>query len=237
MISADELLEQLPQVLAVQLKAMMENSKRLGLTWSLRLATIASAENGNITATFDGDEEPIGMVSMVGPVVSDTRMYVLIIPPSGNFIVGGDLQGAPARGAIAYFRRTTNKTAITAEVGFILLENVPLVKDRIYEIRGQASFSNVTTRTIHTIRVAQPGPATTGSTVLEEAVFQTAAVGSTGGTGRVAGRYIPPATAAYSFLYTLQANSSITAFGTNTEHGDLTVFDYGPDPGGTGSNA
>jgi hypothetical protein len=239
MTDLDDLLAVLPEVIAIQLKAIVENAKRLGVTWGLRLATVnvANTDTGAVEVIYDGDDVPIGVVSMIGPLVPETRVYVLAIPPAGNFVVGGDLSGAPARGVIAYGQRTTNKTSITSEVGFVRLDNVPLVKGRWYQIKGQASFTNVTTRTIHNIRYAQPGPATTSSTVLEEAIFQTAAVGGTGGTGRVVTHFVPTDTAKYSFLYTLSAGSSITAFGTNTEHGDLEVIDYGPDPGETGINA
>ena len=69
-----------------QAKAMVENAPALGLTWTRRPATVTSDDP--IMATFDGDSVPIGMTSMIGPVYVGQRVYVDIIPPSGNYIVG-----------------------------------------------------------------------------------------------------------------------------------------------------
>lgn len=71
-----------------QTQALIENAQRLGLIWVRRPATISSADLGAVTAIFDGDTEPIAMTSMIGPVGVDQRVYVDIVPPAGNFIVG-----------------------------------------------------------------------------------------------------------------------------------------------------
>lgn len=70
-------------------KAVTENANRLGLTWDLRPATISQVDSTTgITVTVDGDATPIGATSMVGGVVQGQRVYVLLIPPGGVFIVG-----------------------------------------------------------------------------------------------------------------------------------------------------
>lgn len=66
-------------------QAVVENAQRLGLTWALRPATVASSDP---TATFDGDSVPIAMTSLIGTLRPGQRVRVLIVPPSGNFIVG-----------------------------------------------------------------------------------------------------------------------------------------------------
>ena len=66
-------------------QAVVENAQRLGLTWALRPATVASSDP---TATFDGDTAPIAMTSLIGTVRPGQRVRALIVPPSGNFIVG-----------------------------------------------------------------------------------------------------------------------------------------------------
>jgi hypothetical protein len=79
-----------PELISVGAKALVDEAKRLGLTWTLRLATVVTVSSDNsVTAVFDGDTVPIGMTSMsFGPLVPDQRVYVVIVPPSGNFIVG-----------------------------------------------------------------------------------------------------------------------------------------------------
>lgn len=46
------------------------------------------ADPSVIMATLDGDNTPIGMTSMIGAIPVGTRVYVFIVPPAGNFIVG-----------------------------------------------------------------------------------------------------------------------------------------------------
>lgn len=70
-----------------QVRALVQNASALGLTWTLRPATISDVANG-ITAIFDGDSAPIDMTSMVGAMMVGQRVWVLIIPPSGNYIAG-----------------------------------------------------------------------------------------------------------------------------------------------------
>lgn len=73
---------------AVTTDAIVDRAKHLGLTWGLRMATVVDGSNPQaVVATYDGDDTAIGMVSMVGPLVVNARVYVLQVPPGGNFIV------------------------------------------------------------------------------------------------------------------------------------------------------
>jgi len=70
-------------------QALIDNAKRLGLTWQLRLATVVDAISGNqLLVQLDGDDTSITIVSMIGLVPATKRVYVISIPPSGNFAVG-----------------------------------------------------------------------------------------------------------------------------------------------------
>ncbi|HEX8626694.1 MAG TPA: hypothetical protein VF755_00795 [Catenuloplanes sp.] len=78
-------------------EAVLERARRTGLTWRLRPATVLSvAPDGTIRAVHDGDNQPIRVVSMIGPVAVNARVMVVTTPPSGNHIVGW--AGAPAPG-------------------------------------------------------------------------------------------------------------------------------------------
>jgi hypothetical protein len=65
---------------------VVADAKRLGLTWTL--------QNGTVTATsptrvqMDGDNVSIQVTSMIGPVGVGVRVYIIQVPPAGNFIVG-----------------------------------------------------------------------------------------------------------------------------------------------------
>lgn len=70
-------------------QAVVENADRLGLIWKRRPATITAANPGAVMGTLDGDTEPISLTPMiVGAVAVGQRVYVDIVPPSGNFISG-----------------------------------------------------------------------------------------------------------------------------------------------------
>lgn len=73
-------------------KAIVENANRLGLTWLMRRATVVTRTPGTvfITARYDGDTAAIGMVNLIGGISDGARVYVLQVPPSGNYVIGSD---------------------------------------------------------------------------------------------------------------------------------------------------
>lgn len=73
-----------------RVKALVENGPRLGLTWDLTLATIVDIDptTAEVSGILDGDSEPIGLISLRGPFALGDRVWVVQVPPSGNYIVG-----------------------------------------------------------------------------------------------------------------------------------------------------
>lgn len=80
--------------------AVQENADRLGLVWGLRPATVYeyNFDTSACTAIYDGDEEPIGMVSCAGPLLPGFRVMAMNVPPSGNFIIS--TMGVPEPGTL-----------------------------------------------------------------------------------------------------------------------------------------
>lgn len=67
---------------------LVADPSRLGLTWDLRLATIGTL-TPTITATVDGDDKAITVYNMMETAVAiGDRVYVVSVPPGGNFICG-----------------------------------------------------------------------------------------------------------------------------------------------------
>lgn len=92
----------IPEVVGATAQAVVQNANRLGLSWNIRLATLTGGSVGNFTsARYDGDAESINMVSMIGPLKVGGRVYVLEVPPAGNFIVGY-ASGTPVLGMAVY---------------------------------------------------------------------------------------------------------------------------------------
>lgn len=78
-----------PDLISTGAQALVDNADRLGMTWQLRPATvITSTASGTVTASYDGDDEAIGMVSMIGKPAIGDRVYAISVPPAGNFITG-----------------------------------------------------------------------------------------------------------------------------------------------------
>lgn len=70
--------------------AIAENAHRLGLKWLLRPGTIMTGtDTGNVTARVDGDDiATLGIVSMVGKLNPKSRVFLLIIPSVGTYVIG-----------------------------------------------------------------------------------------------------------------------------------------------------
>ncbi len=67
-------------------KAIVDNAEPLGLVWGLRPATITKTVPPE--GILDGDSVSIGLISMVGAPLVGQRVYVLFVPPAGNYVVG-----------------------------------------------------------------------------------------------------------------------------------------------------
>jgi len=80
-----------PELVGIGAQAIQDNAKRLGLTWTLRPGTVQSYDgaSGQVSVTFDSDTVAIGAVSLAGILVPGQRVMGMIIPPGGNFIIGG----------------------------------------------------------------------------------------------------------------------------------------------------
>lgn len=81
--------EEAPDLIGVGAQAIVSNAGRLGLTWQLKLATVENGiDSAAISAIFDNDSVAIPMISTIGTLLTGTRVYVIEVPPAGNFIVG-----------------------------------------------------------------------------------------------------------------------------------------------------
>lgn len=104
-----------PDLVSIGAQAIVTNANRLGLTWRLRLASVTADISANsIEARLDGDVNSIVMISMVGSIPVGRRVYVITIPPAGNYVVG--LVDATRSGQrIASSLRTSSVGTFTAE--------------------------------------------------------------------------------------------------------------------------
>lgn len=160
--------DSVPNIVDAGIQALINNAKRLGLTWNLRPATVANVSDvegaSTVMAVYDGDTLEIAMVSIIGaPLPSGIRVMVMQVPTGGNFIIG--LMGEAWYPA-AFDTNWSNTGGAFGDVGFRrnLLGHL--------ELTGVATFSSVTTapstiftlpagyipdRTIRLVVTNQPG--------------------------------------------------------------------------------
>jgi hypothetical protein len=81
-----------PDLISVGTQSTVERASSLGLTWNLRPATVVAiidGPNGNVTATFDADTQPVTCFNIGGEsVYIGMRVMGLQIPPAANYILG-----------------------------------------------------------------------------------------------------------------------------------------------------
>lgn len=113
--------QEAPALISTGAQALVDGARRLGLTWTLRPATVtlidSNPTSGLATITYDGDSVPVAAVSLIGVVTPLDRVMGLVIPPSGNFIISLSTSisrpYAPGRGTVGSHTEMVNQTGIT----------------------------------------------------------------------------------------------------------------------------
>jgi hypothetical protein len=133
-----------------RVQAIQDNAKRLGLVWQWSPATVTSIDP--LQAQMDGDTASIGVASAMGAVSVGERVYVMAVPPAGNFLLGRCLPQPLLRA------RLTTGTLLTGaatsipwdtfdeQLGQWFRSALPataifIPEDGIYQVSATASFS------------------------------------------------------------------------------------------------
>lgn len=79
----------------VGIEEVVQNAQRLGLTWTLIPATTAAVTGAtpywpptNTYVIQDNDTTVTRAMSLIGRVFGNTRVMIMRVPPSGNYIIG-----------------------------------------------------------------------------------------------------------------------------------------------------
>jgi hypothetical protein len=216
-------------------EAVLQSAQRLGLLWHLRPATIVkAAADGSPRAVYDGDAEPMRVVSLVGPLPLNARVMVMITPPAGNHVIG--FLGPPPwpLGVIAQVERAGASTPSTAAQPVLRMDNVPVTAGRRYRIYtstflifSTAVNDNGSARISFTTDGTSAG---TASTLLT--LFNSSDIATTGdGTGAMLSQdYVPAVDLKLSLLLfttRVQGTGSISLVSTASQRIQLTVEDRG----------
>lgn len=106
-----------PNIGAETAQEIKDNAQTIGMGWTLRPATVNDYDPATSTAqaTLDGDAQSIPMISLAGPLLAGSRVMVMIVPPSGNYIVG--ITGYPSNSAWTSYAMVTTSTGTPPSVG------------------------------------------------------------------------------------------------------------------------
>lgn len=74
-----------PEETTVLVQAIVADAQRLGLIWTMRLATVSTTDP--LTGTYDGDDTSVPLIDMIGARVGQ-RVWVIGIPQGGNYVIG-----------------------------------------------------------------------------------------------------------------------------------------------------
>lgn len=137
--------DQLPELLSVQAQAVVDRAKALGLTWTLRPATVNVAYGAAPTVIYDGDTEQVGVTSLVGDLQPAGRVMMLQVPPAGNFVLGRlSTTGSTTVKQLATFRGEVASLAdvilTTASQAITPLLTLDITSDAEYLITPNVDF-------------------------------------------------------------------------------------------------
>lgn len=101
----DDLATATADVIADGAKALIDNANRLGLQWTLRPASVTNLNP--LQVLVDGNTSSIAATTMLAQQFSfNQRVFVLIIPPAGNYVVGVITTPTPTGYAVNAFSGT-----------------------------------------------------------------------------------------------------------------------------------
>lgn len=103
------------ELISVGVQEVVRTARRLGLIWDLRVGVVTELTSSSlIKVRLDADSEPISAVPMVGTTFVGERVYVISVPPAGNFVIGAVNRIYP-RSRIATAVRETTSASFTVE--------------------------------------------------------------------------------------------------------------------------
>lgn len=140
--------------IAAGAQELVAQAQNLGLTWTLRPATVS--DDNPLAILYDGDTtitNPINLTGHILPV--GRRVMGLLIPPSGNFVAGfyGEDPGFPVV-FIDSVSSVVPSAAVGAEAVVLTLPSAVYRSERAYKIefQGDVISSNATNFNLWRIR-------------------------------------------------------------------------------------
>lgn len=159
-----------PSLVGTGIQSLVNESRRLGISWQLTMATVTNADA--LQVVCDGDTESITVVSMIGAIETGMRVYIIQVPPSGNYIAGTATVYDPIAGsgygntAGLVATSTVNAEVAVPTISWNVQPSATFYPGRLYRLDITVGlFTTTAANTMTVIRVRQ-GAATVLGTAL-----------------------------------------------------------------------
>lgn len=202
-MSADK---EAPALVSTGVEELIKHAQALGLTWNMRLATVLAPQNVNkVQATYDGDTIAIGMIAINGPYTTNDRVYVIQVPPAGNYVIGAANGNGPMR-RVATTTSILDSAANSGEQ-VVLSVTASLVANRTYKIRFEGGWDGDTIGGIVIGRIREDS---ISGTVIQGRRYEVSTTaGTTGMYAALEVEYSPSVTGAKTFVLTSQGGGNV----------------------------
>jgi len=167
------------EVVSSAIQQMVRDSQTLGITWSLRIATIRLVTSTLILGSFDGDLDntQLTLTTMTPNVGVGNRVYVMSVPPGGNFIVGWALPIPATAGNMyavtgTFLVSTAGAEAAVPTASWTLQPLFEFHPGQIYALQYAFNpISSGATNLYGVFRVRMGAASTSGTVLTDSAVF------------------------------------------------------------------
>lgn len=157
--------QEAPALIGVGAQSIVDRAKELGLTWTIRPATISTTAqvqntvNANETIVYDGDSAPIAAMNITGQVVTvGQRVMAIAVPPAANYIIGfATVLDTTGRGLIARISSFAQTGLISAETIVLSISSITFVRNRAYAIHFEGTAFGTVAAWSHFVRIRLTG--------------------------------------------------------------------------------
>jgi hypothetical protein len=219
-----------PDLIGVGAQAIQDRARALGLTWTMRPATVVTYDSntGKATAIYDGDTVALGMDCLVGGLVNGQRVMGMAVPPGANYILGTfGTSVATTPQMVGYTSAFGNTAATTAELLVQTLVTSPLSTGRCYEVRVSGHYTMSVANSTGIVRMRKTN---IGGTVFAEWGTGPVSVFGANTSTTNSNKFQVTSAGIITMVKTLAsggAASIIDSSGTNTPRA-IEVWDVGP---------
>jgi hypothetical protein len=122
-------------IVAAAVRTLVSDTERLGISWTLKTGSVSTSSP--LAVVCDGDSVAVLANSMIGLVPGAARVYVIVVPPAGHYIIGyvgetNQLLGTAGMGTMDFVNATTSAGPVTAETVILISDVMTWQAGRAY---------------------------------------------------------------------------------------------------------